>query len=297
MGLSFKKLRPFIFVSFCFLKTGLLEATTYYYTCAQALELLKRQNDTHTEAVLPGLQLREPVRLALASKWKLSLNQLDGAGLMIASSGSFAEIDLHRLAVDLAFNSQSPYVSAANSALWLEDFNASRNGHESTLKTAQKIAEWNQADSLGLFLYGDGGVGKSMLSVGIAKRAMHLKPDLRTALVTREWLDAVRSPTEVLQKIQLTDFIILDDIHNLTESLYWNPILVPLVIWAQEKGGIRIIATSNHPPRELLDGYFRSPFGVKEQRPRFEGRWKAMMIEREMRGQTGRLSAIELLGD
>ena len=276
-------------------RLGAHESGGYRYTCTAILQALRAPQEAR-KVLIPGLLLRTPVVHAIRKAHGLSLiESFELGGILVEVPDGFSEVQLHRLAVDLTFNAQAPDADIHNSTLWLSDFDVTKSDSANALDYAKTLASWNESASLGLFLWGNGGVGKSLLGIAAAKEAMLKNPDLNVAYITKSLLERVGDPKALLERLKQAHFFVLDDIHNLTEVKYWTYFFLPFIAWAQETGGIRIVATSNHDPEKMIEAYFYNDAHRQLEETKLMGRWRNLMISIEMRGPSARPSALDLV--
>lgn len=173
------------------------------------------------------------------------------------------EIELVRL--DLQFYAQNPNLPLENVCSHLENYQPQNESQREMLKYAnQLIAFKDESLGAGLYMFGEAGIGKSHIAIGISKEFMRrgLSPNFQIADQYRYTQTITLAPAQVW---------VIDDMNSgfhLSSRLFKE-----VVLNAHHKGG-RVFVTSNKNYDELMTELFVGD--GKANKMRYEDRTKGM---------------------
>lgn len=172
---------------------------------------------------------------------------------------------IESIKLDLHFYDKNPTLPLENLCSNLHNYNPRNQSQEEMLLYAQKLISFND-DSVGagLYIYGEAGIGKSHISVGISKQFMKRGLQSNFQFADRFTLGSTTN-------LQAGQVWIIDDMnsgYHLSSRLFKQ-----VVLNAHEKGG-RVFVTSNKDYNELMTEMFVGD--TKANRMRYEDRTKGM---------------------
>ncbi|UCD04295.1 MAG: hypothetical protein JSW73_01500 [Candidatus Woesearchaeota archaeon] len=179
--------------------------------------------------------------------------------------------------LDLKFYFENPKLPLENLCSRLDNYHPVHKSQVNLLGYAHQLLGLDKTASAGLFIWGDPGVGKSHIAVGLAKEFM-LKGQ-ECYYLSEENHETGKFGAGELGPGQVW---ILDDL-NSPYGVYMR-VFKEIVLNAHNRGG-RIFVTSNTPHIELMDDAFVTD---KEDRERYMDRTKGMFKVLEVWGPSKR---------
>ncbi len=175
--------------------------------------------------------------------------------IILRAQGDRTEVDLHSLspdqarmlALDLAFYERNPNLPLENLCSHLDNYNPQNETQTELLAYARRLVDLEDDSSgSGLFMYGDAGIGKSHVAIGISKLFMErgLNP---------QFLVAEKYTFTTHVELQPGQVWIIDDMNSgfhISSRLFRQ-----VVLNAHERGG-RVFVTSNKEYDELMKELF-----------------------------------------
>jgi len=185
--------------------------------------------------------------------------------ILTISNTKLSKDILDTIRLDLLFYDRNPTLPLENLCSNLSNYKPQNESQEEMLLFAQKLISFND-DSVGagLYIYGEAGIGKSHISVGISKQFM--KRGLQS-----NFQFADRFTLSTSTNLQPGQVWIIDDMnsgYHLSSRLFKQ-----VVLNAHERGG-RVFVTSNKDYDELMTEMFVGD--TKANRVRYEDRTKGM---------------------
>jgi DNA replication protein DnaC len=179
--------------------------------------------------------------------------------------GEMTPKEVERLQIDMRFYDLNPTLPLENLCSRLDNYIPRNQSQEELLYYAQKlIALDDESAAAGLYLYGEAGIGKSHVSIGVAKEFM-----LRGLEPNFQFADRYTFNTNV--KLIPGQVWVIDDMnsgYHLSSRLFKQ-----VVLNAHERGG-RVFVTSNKDYDELMKEMFVGD--SKANKIRYEDRTKGM---------------------
>ncbi|MCC7439146.1 MAG: ATP-binding protein [Armatimonadetes bacterium] len=191
--------------------------------------------------------------------------------------GGLSPRDAAYLQNDLRFYDLNPFIPLENLCSRLDNYQPKNESQEAMLHFANKLVELND-DSMGagLYMYGEAGIGKSHIAVGISKQFMlrGLQPSFQPAdrYTFSQQLDL--GPGQAW---------IIDDLNSgfgMASRLFKS-----VMLNAHERGG-RVFITSNKPYEEMLKEMMVGDSPAN--RVRYDDRTRSMMKVLHVTGQSYR---------
>lgn len=183
--------------------------------------------------------------------------------------------ELSDLVVDLAFFKQNPTLPIENICCRLDNYIPRNNTQLGMLSSAAMLLNYEGANPAGLYLVGQAGVGKTHVSIGLAKEFM--KSGKKVAFLSSDATYLQKS------KIDGSDVVILDDFN----SGYGKGDLLRKAISHIHKNGGRMFVSSNSPFEETV--YGQSFVTDKAEIPRFRDRIQGMFMQHTLDGSSHRV--------
>lgn len=179
--------------------------------------------------------------------------------------GEMTPTEVERLRIDMRFYDLNPSLPLENLCSRLDNYIPRNQSQEELLLYAEKlIALEDESVAAGLYLYGEAGIGKSHVSIGVAKQFMlrGLEPNFQFADRYTFSMNVKLVPGQVW---------VIDDMnsgYHLSSRLFKQ-----VVLNAHERGG-RVFVTSNKDYDELMKEMFVGD--SKANKIRYEDRTKGM---------------------
>lgn len=224
--------------------------------------------DHLSAAVVERLQIQFPA---------LRLVRSGGDSVIGLDDSELNGTDTNNLAIDLAFYLHNPSLPLENLCSRLDNYEPRTESQKELLRYAYQLAELNDSSrGAGLFIYGDAGIGKSHIAVGISKNFMSkgLLPTFMSA-------DTYTFNTHL--DLESGQVWIIDDLNSgygLSSRLYKKVILN-----IHDKGG-RVFVTSNKPYEDLLKEMFVGEGSA--DRTRYDDRTRSMFKILKVHGDSYR---------
>ncbi|GAB1431045.1 hypothetical protein MASR2M18_18790 [Ignavibacteria bacterium] len=209
-----------------------------------------------SRALLVALQKHFP---ALSCLWKEPSSEIS------FDTSKMSPEEIRNLQIDMEFFDLNPSLPLENLCSRLDNYTPRNQSQEELLYYAQKlIALEDESIAAGLYIYGVAGIGKSHVSIGVAKEFMQrgLEPNFQFA-------DRYTFSTVV--KLDPGQVWIIDDMnsgYHLSSRLFKQ-----VVLNAHERGG-RVFVTGNKDYDELMKEMFVGD--SKANKIRYEDRTKGM---------------------
>jgi DNA replication protein DnaC len=182
-----------------------------------------------------------------------------------------------RLSLDIRFFEQNPSLPLENLCAHLETYSPTNSSQEELLTFANKlIALEDDTQGAGLFIYGEAGIGKSHIAIGVSKKFMEkgLQPNFQVA-------EKYASRTQV--RLEPGQVWVIDDMNSGFHFSYH--LFKKVVLNAHDRGG-RVFVTSNKPYEELMTELFVGDGNAN--RMRYEDRTKGMFKILNVKGESHR---------
>ena len=208
------------------------------------------------------------------------------AGLQVESSGTKnVEINVAKLPedqkisflADVIFLKRNPGVPIENLCATLETYDPKNDSQRELLTWSKKIVEYRGNRASGLAISGSAGVGKSHVSVAVAKE--FLKRGENPLLITGKQISLSEKDLATHQ------VFIFDDLN----SGYGADadVFLRVVSYVHDHGG-KILLTTNATLPKLMDEMV-GPYSVrKNEGPRFQDRTKNLFKVLDVKGESGR---------
>jgi hypothetical protein len=180
-------------------------------------------------AVIAGLQKTHP-------------DTVSHDGLLIGRAALPQDV----LAQDLEFWQANPDIPVENVGSRLETYRPNNASQERLLNAAKFLAKADsKTNFMGLMAFGQAGVGKTHISIGLAKQAMALGANVRYVHVPSE------SSYPNIDLLTDADLIIMDDANNPYETV--TRTIAPIITRFHQRGYGRLFVTSNYDkPNDFL---------------------------------------------
>ncbi len=189
--------------------------------------------------------------------------------------------DREALALDLRFFAQNPNVPLENICCRLSNFEPKNGGHEELLKYADMLLNLDDPiKAAGLYVWGDPGVGKSHLTIAMAKEFMRRGLDAHFTNAD-DLLNKVRSG----RALKPGQVWVIDDL-NSGYAVYAGE-FTNLVLHIHNKGG-RLFVTSNQPYETFVEQRFGASASAEANRMRYDDRTRAMFKILRVTGESQR---------
>jgi DNA replication protein DnaC len=161
--------------------------------------------------------------------------------------GQLSEADRRQLELDLRFYSLHPWLPTENVFASLRNYDPKNESQEEALLLARRILEASEniEEAIGAYFWGTPGIGKSHLSVAIAKELF--AQGQRVLFITHNGLKENMRWGSELHKY---DIIVVDDFNN-----GWGlpgQAFVDIITHMHDQGGI-VVMTSNVPLDTVMD--------------------------------------------
>lgn len=178
-----------------------------------------------------------------------SITELDG-DLFIAALEAPSPIEFKNLELDMGFLATNPNIPLENVTSRLDNYVPNNDGQAILLDKARDLVAFQERGrAAGLFIYGDSGVGKTHVAVGVAKELVRTGQKPIYINTDNSRLPSARSLLE-----SDADVFILDDVNSPwggAASLFRE-----LTVGVHERGG-RLLITSNSVYTEFLETTLR----------------------------------------
>jgi|SRR3989344_2574231 len=192
-------------------------------------------------------------------------------GKTIIDVGSLPDEQIQKVLLDLQFLERSPHIPLENLCSHLENYEPRNSTQQELLRYAKLLLELDDSTTAaGLFMYGDPGVGKSHVAVGLAKQFM--KKGLEPHFSSADNL-IIDTTNRLLGQAQVW---IVDDLNS--PYGIGMKVFKEIVLNAHERGG-RIFVTSNANYHQIMENAFAlDPNQKKRYMDRTEGMFKVLHV-------------------
>ncbi len=217
---------------------------------------IRLHNAIISRAMLAVLKKNFPT---LLSEWE------DKNSTLHCDVSNLSTEEIENLQIDMRFYDLNPMLPLENLCSRLDNYMPRNESQKELLHYAKKlIALEDESAAAGLYLYGEAGIGKSHVSIGVAKEFM-----LRGLDPNFQFADRYNFNSNV--KLQSGQVWVIDDMnsgYHLSSRLFKQ-----VVLNAHEHGG-RVFVTSNKEYDELMKEMFVGD--SKANKMRYEDRTKGM---------------------
>lgn len=205
---------------------------------------------------------------------EITSSNLENGKKVCFNTSKLSEKESNYIDLDANFKAKNPHLPLENTCSNMHTFNPDNESQRDALVWAHKLIGYTGGKSCGLFMSGPVGVGKTHLSVAIAKEYMARGENV---LFTQK--------LESVQKSEIKNFtvFIIDDLNSLWGLSGDN--FKPLLLHAHNTGGIKIFMTSNTTFAKIFPQAFA---GCDAELPRYQDRIKGMIKEINLKGSSYR---------
>ena len=195
----------------------------------------------------------------------LQIDSAAGASSATFGVDELSDAEKRRLELDLEFFERNPSLPLENISSHLDTYEPRTDSQKEMMSYAERLASLtDDSKGAGLYMWGEAGIGKSHISVGLAKRFMEqgLDPIFMVA-------DTYSFDTRL--RLESGQVWIIDDMNSgygIASRLFKQ-----VVLNIHDKGG-RMFVTSNKPYDELMREMFVGEGDA--DRMRYEDRTKGM---------------------
>ena len=231
--------------------------------------------DQYSRIKLPVNLFTEPVTKKLQEHYpKLSVER--NKRNVVLNTSKLSKPELSDLVTDIDFYQENPLVAIENICCRLDNFKPKDKTQKEALESAVQLLNYTGPNPAGLFLQGDTGVGKTHLSVALAKEFM--KTGLKTLYVTNK---SIHDASKNLQEVEV---VIIDDYNSGYGS---GDYFRDIVDYIHRKGGRLFVTSNSSYGKVVLDESF---VGAEQELPRFKDRTKSMFKFHHITGPSQRLA-------
>lgn len=206
---------------------------------------------------------------------------LAGGGVEVNLAGLSSD-DATLLVVDLLFLKTNPNVPLENLVARLDNYKPNNDSQKELLYWARRLINYTGGRASGLFVSGPAGVGKTHITVAVAKeslktgqRVAFFHPEQRFLRIAAE--DAIKSGVGVF---------VFDDVNNGYTEI--GRTLASVVLHVHSNGG-RVFVTTNSTLEKLLEAAVGLPGSA--DRVRFDDRTKNIFKQLIVTGDSQRSAA------
>lgn len=190
---------------------------------------------------------------------------------------SLSQSQRNDLMTDIGFKAANPSLPLENLCCTLDNYNPKNSSQEELVHYAQQLIDLEiSGRAAGLFMYGDAGIGKTHVAIGVTKELMK-----KGQIV--HYLDASNVRHGQIEKQLGSDQVwVLDDLNSPYSQ--GMDTFKKVVLNAHNNGG-RVFVTSNTTYDDLIEHGFTVD---RDQKPRFEDRIKSMFKVLHISGKSAR---------
>lgn len=186
---------------------------------------------------------------------------------------------IERFQVDLKFFTENPSTPLENILCCFENYEPKNESQKELLSWAQKLITYEGPKACGLFITGSVGVGKTHISIAIAKK---LQQAGQKVLFIQPKEISKRFSYSALKSLWIPNTILIFDDFNGAEA-FENDLIREAILGAFNKGGYKIFITSNRSYKNFME---RVPEGLEKER--FLDRSKNIFKVIEVEGESNR---------
>lgn len=195
--------------------------------------------------------------------------------------GNLSESSIKEFKMNLAFFLKNPTLPFENIHCCFDNYTPKNASQEEMVNWAKKLIQYEGSNTCGLFIYGAVGIGKTHISLAIAKacqkegeKVLFIQPH---EILERE----VRG--EVKDMWSSCTILIFDDFNG--THAFESDLLFGSLLGAFNKGGVKIFITSN---KDYNDFIKRTLVGRKNEEARFKDRTKNIFKVLQVEGESNR---------
>lgn len=215
--------------------------------------------------VITGPHVTDALVSTLCKHYPALLASIEQRGEARIDSSGLEAADAGRLALDLRFYELNPMLPLENVCSHLSSYTPQNSSQEEMLEYARRLVALDEPGiGAGLFMYGEAGIGKSHLAIGISKEFMRrgLSPNFQIA---DRYTFGMKIPLDPGQVWVIDD---LNSGYHISKNLFKE-----VVLNAHSRGG-RVFVTSNKSYDELMTELFVGD--NQANRMRYEDRTRGM---------------------
>jgi DNA replication protein DnaC len=203
--------------------------------------------------------------LGMLQKHYLGLEYSQEGRIVVLDGNNIADEHKDMLQLDIYFYTKNPTIPLENLCSHLSLYKPQNESQEELLEYAKKLVTLkDDTIGAGLFMYGEAGIGKSHIAIGISKLFMQqgLSPNFQIAEHYGPGVQIHLAPGQVW---------VIDDMNS--GYHFSSRLFKQVVLNAHDKGG-RVFVTSNKEYSELMSEMFVGD--SKANKMRYEDRTKGM---------------------
>ena len=230
-----------------------------------------------TRRVITGPHVTDALVATLCKHYPALRTSILQRGEAVIDTGGLDHVESERLALDIRFYELNPMLPLENLCSHLENYTPQNSSQEEMLEYARKLVALDEPGiGAGLFMYGEAGIGKSHLAIGISKEFMKrgLAPNFQIA---DRYTFGMKIPLDPGQVWVIDD---LNSGYHISKNLFKE-----VVLNAHSRGG-RVFVTSNKSYEELMTELFVGD--NQANRMRYEDRTRGMFKILKVSGESYR---------
>jgi DNA replication protein DnaC len=227
--------------------------------------------------IITGPHITDALVATLAKHYPDLRSTIEERGRAVLDMSGLDDIQADRISLDLQFYELNPTLPLENLCSHLGNYAPQNSSQEEMLEYAQKLVALDEPGiGAGLFMYGEAGIGKSHLAIGISKEFMRrgLSPNFQIA---DRYTFGMKIPLDPGQVWVIDD---LNSGYHISKNLFKE-----VVLNAHSRGG-RVFVTSNKSYDELMTELFVGD--NQANRMRYEDRTRGMFKILKVNGESYR---------
>jgi hypothetical protein len=227
--------------------------------------------------IISGPHITDALVATLCKHYPRLRTSMEGRGQASLDMSGLDPHEVDRIGLDLQFFELNPTLPLENLCSHLGNYNPQNGSQEEMLEYARKLVALDEPGiGAGLFMYGEAGIGKSHLAIGVSKEFMRrgLSPNFQIA---DRYTFGMKIPLDPGQVWVIDD---LNSGYHISKNLFKE-----VVLNAHSRGG-RVFVTSNKSYDELMTELFVGD--NQANRMRYEDRTRGMFKILKVNGDSFR---------
>ena len=235
------------------------------------------RTDEHQQIKVPTTLLTEPRLIEFKKRYSQLETSSETTDTLRVSISKLSETDSVQFLADLLFLKLNPETPIENQSSSLDNYSPKNDSQIDLLKWSRKLIDYKGGKGSGLFIHGTPGLGKTHISVAVAKE--FLKTGAHPLFIS--------AGTTRITEAELSghDVFIIDDLNGAYDQKADS--FLKVITYVHDHGG-KIFVTSNSNFEKLFEGLAGPHSSRKEDGPRYRDRIKNMLKFIEVSGDSNR---------